>query len=78
MRQLLLAVNFLHTQNIVHRDLKPANILCTDFSDSAQNRDDEIHIKVTDFGYATKIEPSSKLRSRCGTLMYMAPEQQKF
>ena len=30
-KQILLALNFMHGHNIMHRDLKPENILCEDF-----------------------------------------------
>ena len=30
MRQVISAVEFLHTKNILHRDLKPANMLLTE------------------------------------------------
>uniref|UniRef100_A0A8C5CNV5 phosphorylase kinase n=1 Tax=Gadus morhua TaxID=8049 RepID=A0A8C5CNV5_GADMO len=64
MRALLEVVQFLHSQNIVHRDLKPENILL----------DDQMKIKLTDFGFSIQTEPGQKLSEVCGTPGYLAPE----
>ena len=65
-------INELHVKHkIAHRDLKPANILI------AWESEKEV-LKISDFGLAKVIDSLSRSEShtkRCGTPLYMAPEQ---
>eukprot|EP00388_Colpodella_angusta_P024088 GDKJ01062737.1.p1 GENE.GDKJ01062737.1~~GDKJ01062737.1.p1 ORF type:complete len:325 (-),score=63.96 GDKJ01062737.1:177-1151(-) len=60
--QICLILEYLHAKNIIYRDLKPENILLS--------RDG--YIKLTDFGFAKKIE--LRTYTLCGTPEYIAPE----
>ena len=71
-KQLLLALNFMHQKQIMHRDLKPENILVEENADDVKNED--IWIKLTDFGFATKYDPNKKQTLSLGSPLYMAPE----
>lgn len=51
MHQILLGVQYLHSQRIIHRDLKLGNLFL----------DDDLHVKIGDFGLAAKIEYEGKL-----------------
>ena len=62
--QIVQAVNYCHAKNIVHRDIKLENILL----------DENMTIKVIDFGFSITIPASKKLNIFCGTPSYMAPE----
>ncbi|XP_014483651.1 PREDICTED: phosphorylase b kinase gamma catalytic chain, skeletal muscle/heart isoform isoform X3 [Dinoponera quadriceps] len=64
MRQVFEGLQHVHNQGIVHRDLKPENILL----------DDNLNVKITDFGFARVLKPGEKLYDLCGTPGYLAPE----
>lgn len=68
-RQILLAVQYLHSEGVVHRDLKPENLLCEDDSTSKG-----IHIYVADFGLSRLFQEDEQLTTYCGSPEYVAPE----
>lgn len=68
-RQVLMALNYCHTENIVHRDLKPENFLF-------MSKENENDLKIIDFGLS-KILHAGKLqrmKTRAGTPYYISPE----
>lgn len=65
-RQILEAVDYMHSQGVVHRDLKPENLLY-------YNSDPESKIMISDFGLS-KMEDSGIMATACGTPGYVAPE----
>jgi polo-like kinase 1 len=65
MRQMLLGCEYLHENKIIHRDLKLGNVFLND----------DLEIKIGDFGLATKVDyDGERKKTLCGTPNYIAPE----
>ncbi|CAD8159343.1 unnamed protein product [Paramecium pentaurelia] len=63
-RQLINAIEYLHSLGIIHRDLKPENILMRDNGD----------ICLIDFGLSMEVTKGQLLVTACGSPCYAAPE----
>lgn len=69
-RDLLDAMEYLHSRNIVHRDIKLENILCIE-----EDQTKPIHVKLADFGLSSRLGGREKsMNSLVGTSFYLAPE----
>lgn len=66
-RQVLMALDYLHDRDIVHRDLKPDNILMTSLADGGR-------VVLTDFGCARLVKSTvQRMSTMIGTFEYSAP-----
>ncbi|XP_075430535.1 NUAK family SNF1-like kinase 1 [Ascaphus truei] len=63
-RQIVSAVHYCHTNGIVHRDIKLENILL----------DDNLNVKLADFGLSNLYQKDQVLKTYCGSPLYASPE----
>lgn len=64
-KQIMLGINYCHSQGIVHRDLKPENFLY-------ETKEDNSDIKIIDFGLSKIFKPGTtkvnKMTTKAGTV----------
>ncbi|KAF8971933.1 kinase-like domain-containing protein [Flammula alnicola] len=63
-QQIISGIEYSHRLKIVHRDLKPENVLL----------DDDLNVKIADFGLSNEISDGDFLTTSCGSPNYAAPE----
>jgi calcium/calmodulin-dependent protein kinase I len=67
LKQILEAVQYLHSCGVVHRDIKPENLLY-------KTRSADAPIMLADFGLAKVLAEGQEMHTMCGTPGYVAPE----
>ena len=70
-----------HRLGVVHRDIKPSNLFLVDSGDGELALDDDLFVKVLDFGVAKRLDADDASTgltasgAMVGTPLYMSPEQ---
>lgn len=64
LRQVLDAINYVHSLGVAHRDLKPENLLL----------DPVGHLKISDFGLSRFVGRNGLVNTPCGSPCYASPE----
>uniref|UniRef100_A0A8C5QU08 non-specific serine/threonine protein kinase n=1 Tax=Leptobrachium leishanense TaxID=445787 RepID=A0A8C5QU08_9ANUR len=63
-RQIVSAIHYCHKNGIVHRDIKLENILL----------DENLNVKLADFGLSSLFQRNQVLETYCGSPLYASPE----
>ena len=73
-KQILHAVDFMHSRKVIHLDLKPENIVLTE-NPQRYGPLYQPHLKLIDFGIARYLGDKTRLNiGACGTLEFISPE----
>lgn len=70
LQQIVEGVKHTRTNHIVHRDIKPQNVLL----ERSKTHASGFCVKLTDFGFATRLQVGDMATTFCGSPLHMAPE----
>jgi calcium/calmodulin-dependent protein kinase I len=74
-RRITEGVDYMHSMNVIHRDLRPENILIRHAAlPDNQGEENDIKVKIIDFGLSKIIIDVNKTSSFVGSRSYLAPE----
>jgi len=68
-KQIILAIEHMHSQHVAHRDVKPDNFLLSVKASLAESC-----LKAIDFGLSSKFQPGAEMTTYACTPLYVAPE----
>lgn len=74
LKQLIRAIAYLHTMEVAHRDIKLANVMIIKTEWHGQQNQEQLLIKLIDFGFACSTLIGNFSWSFKGTPYYMSPE----
>lgn len=66
-RNICEAMDFVHTRGFAHCNIKPQNYLL-------RSKNDDVDVRLADFGFAQHVHAPNSLTSQCGTPFFVAPE----
>lgn len=63
-RKMLESVRYCHENSVAHCDMKPKNLLLV-------SEDDDVSMKLADFGFAVRVYEPESLTKQCGTPFFV-------
>lgn len=63
-RKMLESLRYIHENSVAHCDMKPKNLLL-------MSDDNDVQIKLADFGFATRVYEPESLTKQCGTPFFV-------
>lgn len=63
-RKMLESLRYCHENSVAHCDMKPKNLLLV-------SDDDDVQVKLADFGFATRVYEPKSLTKQCGTPFFV-------